>query len=685
MNFNRNNRQWESFNSKYPTQMDAWLELNENKVLNEDYKFPDFPTQEELKLNTYVDRLKDLLLKINLNINELLKQENNTYDSFCYKYDSISIELSDFFYPLSHLKSVNDNKEIREVYSECLPLLSEHYSNIGQNEDLYNIIKDIHENETDPIRLKILNDSLLGFKLSGIGQSEEVQSKLKDISSKLSDLSNTFTNNILEAVSSYEKVVEAKDVEGMPEDMKSRALNKDGTYTFTLQIPSYLAYNKYGPNESVREELYKAYTTKASDTNEQVLEDILKLKNEKAKLLGYNNYSEISLSSKMVESSDKVIEFLTKLGDKSKPMGDLELKELNEFANTEVNSHSVSFYTNKLLKENYNFDEEVYKPYFESTNTVNGLFSILYKMFGLVFKQVNEAKVWDQRVTCYDVYKNNMKMSRIYLDLENRKGKNQGAWMNNWHSRYVNENGNVTLPIAFIVCNFTPALANKPSLLTPNEVVTLFHEMGHVLQHICYEGNELSCSGINGIEWDAVEWSSQFLESLVYNKDILNMFAKHYETGEIIPNQMVEKMVENKNFQSAWTVLGQTIYGLFDIQIHSSKDSINSTKVQETLNSIREKYSLIKTPDYNKFQCGFSHIFSGGYSAGYYSYKWAEVLSSDCNIRFTKDGMFNEDTCNSYYTNFLSKGSEQSSMDMFKAFMDREPNEDSLLEYLGIK
>jgi len=686
MKYNTKTRKWNSLDEVYDTQMSAWLNIKESgETLNEDYQFPDFPSQEDLKLETYVERLQSLLKDINEKVSNLVKQENKTYDTFCYSYDTLMNTLSDFFYPLSHLKSVRDNKEIRETYTNCLPHISEFYSSLGQNEDLFKSFNDIRKNETNSVRVKILDEALLSFKLSGIGQDEYTKNKIKEISARLSEISNQFTNNLLEATSSYEKIVEEKDMEGIPEDLKERAKTENGKYKFTLHYPSYSTYMDYGSNDSIREELYKAFTTRAADKNEILLEEILSLKHEKAVLLGYENFAQVSLESKMVDSVEKVTEFLTSLGNKSKTMGDLELKELNDFAGYSVKSHDTSFYTNKLLKEQYNFDEEQYKPYFELNNTVDGMFRVLYKMFGLVFKKVNEAKVWDSRVNVYDVYKNDMKMSRVYMDLENRSDKNAGAWMNEWHSRHVNENNEIKLPIAFIVSNFTPAMAHKESLLTPREVVTLFHEMGHVLQHICYEGDELSCSGINGIEWDAVEWSSQFLESLVYDKQILKMFSKHYKTGEPLPDEMVDKMVENKNFHSAWKMIGQTIYSLFDMEIHSSNIPMTAEQVQETLNKIRSKFSLLETPDYNKFQCGFSHIFAGGYSAGYYSYKWAEVLSSDCHIKFVNEGVFNKENCESYYNNFLSKGSEKPSMEMFKAFMGREPNEDSLLEYLGIK
>ena len=436
MEYNRETRKWkisdgtldETLDETFDTQMEAWLKTRKNGLTcNDDYQFPDFPTQEELELSTYADRLESMLKEISGTVSELLKAENKTYDSFLYSYDTVMNELNDFFYPLSHLKSVRDNKEIRDTYSKCLPLLSDFYSNLGQNEDLYEAFKEISENETDPVRSKILKEALLSFKLSGIGQDEFTKNKIKSISAKLSELSNAFSNNLLESINSYSKIVEEKDVEGMPEDLKERAKTEDGKYKFTLHIPSYSAYMDYGPSSEIREELHKAYITKASDTNESVLEEILALKHEKAILLGYENYAQISLEPKMVDSVDMVLEFMTNLGNKSKVMGNLELNELKEFAGKDVKPYDATYYTNKLLKENYNFDEEEYKPYFELENTVNGMFSILYKMFGLVFKKVEEAKVWDPRVTVYDIYKNDMKTSRVYLDLENRNDKNSGA------------------------------------------------------------------------------------------------------------------------------------------------------------------------------------------------------------------------------------------------------------------
>lgn len=685
MIYNREKREWNVLNENFSSQMEAWNKIKESgNVLNEEYVFPELPSQEDLDLSTFVTRLKTLLKFIENKVDGLLKKENKTYDNFYYPYDEIINKLGIFFFPLSHLSSVNNNKEIREVYSECLPFLSEFYSKISQNEDLYESFVEIKKDEKDILRLKVIDDSLIGFKLSGIGQDDITKKRISEINSELSNLTDKYSNNVLDSISSYEKIIDEKDMEGIPEDLKDRAKIDNNKYKITLHIPSYSIYMDYGKNEKIREELYKAYTTKALN-NESIIEEILSLKHEKSILLGYENYSELSLVTKMVDSSEDVKKFLEGLGDKSKVMGDLELKELEDFSKIKLKPHDISYYTTKLLKENYNFDEEEYKPYFELSNTVDGMFKVLYKMFGLVFKKVEDTKIWDPRVTVYDVYKNDMKMSRVYMDLENREGKRAGAWMNNWTSRYVDINNKVNLPIAFIVGNFTPATSKNPSLLTPNEVTTLFHEMGHVLQHICYEGDESSVSGINGVEWDAVEWSSQFLESFVYNKEVLKMISKHYKTGEILPDEMIEKMIENKNFHAAWNLLGQVVYSLFDMTIHSDKEAMDSKKVQKTLDDIRSKYSLLKNPDYNKFQCSFSHIFAGGYAAGYYSYKWAEVLSSDCYMRFIKDGIFNKETCDNYYSSFLSKGSEKPSMEMFKDFMEREPNENSLLEYLGIK
>lgn len=681
--YNNSKRNWTSINdnnNSFNTQMDAWLSVKEGmETLNEEYTFEEFPSEKDLELSTYLNRLKELVLTVESNLSNLLNKKSS-YKEFYQPYTLEINKISEFIFPLNHLQTVSTSATIKKVYEESLPVLSMFYSKLGQNENIYNKIKESISNENDDLILKILNDDLKSFELSGVGLSNDKQERLKEIGVELSKLGSDFSENVINDTNNFTIVANIEDLEEMPEQLRNRNLNEKNEYEFTLHYPSYSAFMKYCSNSELREQMYKKYVTRAYNTNNIIIDKIISLKNEKAKLLGFNNYAELSIETKMVNDSNQVVSFLENLGNKSKTMAQLELKELSEYAKTDITPSNGSYYTTKLLNDKYKFNEEDFKPYFELNNTVNGLFSVLYKMFDLVFKVV-ETKTWDETVLVYDVYRHNMKISRIYLDLQNRPTKRPGAWMNDWKSRHLDENNNVVLPIGFVSCNFTPALKGKPSLLTTSDVVTLFHEMGHILQHICYEGNDLAVSGLNTVEWDAVEWSSQFLESFVYNENVLSMISKHYKTNESLPSELIDKLIENKNFQNAWSLSVQTVYSLFDMNIYS-KDNVN---VKEELKLIRDKYSVMEIPDYNSFETSFSHIFSGGYSAGYYSYKWSEVLSSDCYMKFKKEGVFNKELCDKYYNSFLNKGSEYSSMKMFENFMDRKPNEDGLLEYLGIK
>ena len=441
----------------------------------------------------------------------------------------------------------------------------------------------------------------------------------------------------------------------------------------------------YGSNRKLREKLYKAYTTRAPE-NEKLIEEILGLRDEKAKLLGFKNYAELSLKTKMAESPEEVIQFLETLAKKSKPQAEREYRELNEFArknglDDNVQAYDFAYYSEKLKKEKYDVNDELYKPYFEKNQTLNGLFKFLNKLLKLDFKKVNTS-VWDETVDVYDVYRKGELIGRIYFDLEAREGKRDGAWMDEWITHHEDENNNIIKPVAHIVANFSPSTKETPSLLRPYDVETLFHEMGHALHHLLSEVKEPFISGIAGVEWDAVEFPSQFLEQFAYDKEVLKLFAKHYRTGEPMPEDMMDKLKNAKNFQSALAMLRQLEFGLFDIKIHLKK--YTSEEVQKILDEIRDEISVIKPPEYNKFQWQFAHIFAGGYSAGYYSYKWAEVLSADAYFMFVDTGIYNDELADSLYSEFLSKGGSKPAKELFKNFAGREPDINALLKLSGI-
>ena len=519
---------------------------------------------------------------------------------------------------------------------------------------------------------------------------EDKKQKLKEINVKLGNLSSEFAKNLLDATDNYEMIIEDfEDVKELPEtDLKAAEIKKEGKtlYRFTLKQPSYIAYMTYGTNRQKREELYKAYVTRAPK-NDELIEEILKLRDEKAKLLGFNNYAELSLETKMAESPDRVVEFLRKLAKKSKPQAKKEFEELSEFAKEKgfkekLQAFDIAYFSNKLKKEKLDIDEDAYRPYFEKESVVNGLFKFLKKLFKIDVKRV-KTPVWDESVSCYEISKNGKIVGRLYLDLEAREGKRGGAWMNEWVTHHIDETGKEIYPVAFIVANFAPSSQEMPSLLRHDDVVTLFHESGHAFHHLLSKVKEPLVSGINGVEWDAVEFPSQFLENFAYEEEVLREFAFHYKTKEPLSKDMMKKLKDAKNFQSAMAMVRQLEFGLFDMLIHMKAKT--KEDVQRILDEVRDEVAVVKPPKYNKFQWGFGHIFAGGYAAGYYSYKWAEVLSADAFFMFVDNGIYNDEISESYIQEVLCKGGSRPAMESFKAFAKREPKIEALLKLCGIE
>lgn len=446
-------------------------------------------------------------------------------------------------------------------------------------------------------------------------------------------------------------------------------------------MPSYIAYMTYGKNGQIRETLYKAYVSRAPE-NALVIDEILSLKNEMSILLGFNNFAQYSIASKMAKDEASVINFLEELIHNSKKQAKKELKELQAIAPKEIQSFDSSYYAEILKKEQYDIDEEEYRPFFEQRSVVNGMFDFLNKLFSIRFEAIKES-LWDEKAFAYDLYVDDKLRARLYLDLEARESKRGGAWMHNWQAHCINEKGEEQLASAFIVCNFPVSTKENPSLLRHDDVVTLFHEMGHAIHHMLSTIGENEVSGVNGVEWDAVEFPSQFLENFAYEPQVLKLFAKHYKTNEIIPDAMINKLVKSKNFLSAMGMLRQLEFSIFDFQLHSQV--YQGEEIQTLLNSIREETALIKTPDYNKFQNGFAHIFGGGYAAGYYSYKWAEVLSADAFYTVVDEGIFSSNTAQKYRDIILNGGGSQSMEVLFKELMGREADVKQLLRLNGIR
>lgn len=639
-------------------------------------------------LETFPKALELLLARQLEEIEAITQSEATSYDEILKPLQDLDEALGNFFTPLSHLNSTCNSEETQKAYEASLPQLSLFDSKVAQNEALYAKFKAIQV--TDAEQQKVLDDSIRGFVLSGAELPMEEKKRLEAINLKLSELSNHFSQNLLNATSAYELIIEDEvDVAGIPEsDLSLARTEVEGktVYTFTLQIPSYLAYMTYGPNREYRHALSKAYSSRAPE-NAEVIDQILELRDEKAKLLGFENYSSYSLATKDAPSLEAVTGFLEELATLALPQAKEELAELQAFAKEtdgieDFKGYDAGYYSEKLKKAKFDFDDSMTKPYFEQGRVLQGMLSVVSGLFDVEFRSV-EVNVWHGCVKTFDIYKNDTRSGRIYFDLEARKEKRGGAWMHDWETHFVDSQGNQHLPSAFIVCNFSPSTEAQPSLLRHDDVVTLFHEMGHAIHHLFGECKERSVSGINGVAWDVVEFPSQFLENFAYEKKILQNFAYHYESGEPMSEALLDKIKDTKNYQAAMGILRQVEFSLFDFNLH--KELYQGEEVQVLLDEIREMTALLEVPKHNKFQHGFAHIFAGGYAAGYYSYKWAEVLSADAFFEcLDEEGHFDQAKAHGYYDNILSKGGSEAMNVLYQQWLGRDADVKSLIRLYGI-
>lgn len=646
-------------------------------------------TEFKLNLETFIADLNALIEINHKTIADLLAIKDKTYANFVRPFDLMEEDLELLFTPLSHINAVKNSEATQKVYADALPILTDYSTFVGQNLAIYEAFKAIKTNEYDVLNTeqrRILDLNILHFELAGAHLDDASKQRLSEINLRKSTLTNDFSQNVLDATNAFEKIIsDLADVEGIPEsDLENARFEKDGVtqYRFTLQMPSYIAYMTYGPNRAIREELYRAYTTRAPQ-NGAIIDELMALRQESAKLLGFENYAEYSLASKMAPSTASVLKFLGELIDASRKQGMRELEELRAIApGIDLQSYDTAYYGEILKKAQYDIDEEEYRPYFEQHSVMEGMFTFLHELFGLRFVS-QEIELWDEKASVYDIYEGETLTARVYFDLEARKDKRGGAWMHNFQTHCEDTAGCTHLSSAFVVCNFPPSSATSPSLLRHDDVVTLFHEMGHTIHHLLSKVKEHGVSGVNGVEWDAVEFPSQFLENFAYEPKVLKLFAKHHESGEILSDAMIAKLIRAKNFQSGMFMLRQIEFSLFDFELHSKL--YQGEEIQALLDSIRERTALIKPPAYNKFQNGFSHIFSGGYSAGYYSYKWAEVLSADAYYAIVDEGVFGSELARKYKEVVLAKGGSQSMQELFFEMMGRECESKNLLRLSGIE
>ncbi|MFH4813673.1 oligopeptidase A [Vibrio alginolyticus] len=671
--------------------------------------FTDLPPFSQIKPEHIKPAVEQAIADCRAKIDEVLQDNAHpTWDSVIAPIEEADDRLSRIWSPVGHMNSVVNSEELREAYESCLPILSEYGTWVGQHKGLYEAYKTIKASEEfatlTRAQQKTITDALRDFELSGIGLPSDEQHRYGEISKRMSELSSKFSNNVLDATMGWTKhITDEKDLAGMPESAlaaakaAAEAKELDG-YLITLDIPSYLPVMTYCDNQELRKEVYEAYVTRASDRgpnagkwdNSEIITEQLKLRHEISRMLGFNTYSEKSLATKMAETPDQVLGFLNDLATRAKPQGEREVEELRQFAKSEFGVEELSvwdiaYYSEKQKQHLFQISDEELRPYFPESKVVSGLFEVLNRVFGMIVKEREGVDTWHESVRFFDIFDAEGTLrGSFYLDLYAREHKRGGAWMDDCRGRRVTLSGELQTPVAYLTCNFNRPVGDKPALFTHDEVVTLFHEFGHGIHHMLTQVDTGAVSGINGVPWDAVELPSQFLENWCWEEDALAFISGHYETGEPLPKAMLDKMLAAKNFQSAMGILRQLEFGLFDFTLHTEYDPEVGARVLETLAKVKEKVAVVPAVEWARFSHSFGHIFAGGYSAGYYSYLWAEVLSSDAYSRFEEEGIFNKETGLSFLNNILEMGGSEEPMELFKRFRGREPQIDALLRHSGI-
>jgi oligopeptidase A len=620
--------------------------------------------------------------------------------------DDMGDRVSRVWGPVSHLFSVNSTAEWRQAYNACLPKITAYGLELSQNEDLYRAYERIAASSAykgfAPARRKTVDDALRDFRLSGVALPADKKSRYKDIALRLSELQAKFEENLLDAIQGWSKhVTDEALLQGMTEQgkagakEKARAKQLDG-WLLTLDFPSYDAVISYATNRELRRELYEAYATRASDRgplagrfdNTALMDEILSLRDEQAKLLGFRNFAEVSLETKMAESPDAVERFLLDLNAKARPRAQAELEELKAFARQcdgvdDFQPWDSAFYSEKLRERKLGFSEEELRPYFPAAQAIDGMFALVRRIYGVKMEPVSGIATWHPDVTTYAVHDaDGGELGLFYLDPYARENKRSGAWMDECLGRRRSRDG-LQRPVAYLTCNFAPPLPGQPALLTHDEVLTLFHEFGHGLQHLLTRIDEPAVSGIRGVAWDAVELPSQFMENWCYDRDTLRGFARHWQSGEPLPDALLEKLRGSRTFQTGLATVRQLEFALFDLRLHRDFDSAQADRVLATLAQVRNEVSVFPPPSWNRMPNAFSHIFAGGYAAGYYSYKWAEVLSADAFAAF-EESHFDTATGLRFRDTVLAQGGSREAMDLFIEFRGRKPSIEPLLKQSGL-
>ncbi len=671
-----------------------------NPVLNRQ----SLPLFDQIKPDHISPAIESILKEANTLIESLKKKSATaSWENFVEPIEIISEKISRAWGQIEHLNAVVNSDNLRKAYNDNLIKLTEFYTNLSQDESLYKKYQSLKDSEAfkslTSSQKRIIDNVLREFKLGGAELNETDKKRFKAIQEKLAKLSTQFEENILDATNEFSIFVDNLDeLRGIPEENIRKALadakeNKREGYKFTLHFPSYLPVMQYADSRPLREKLYHAYATRASELaspkfdNTKLIEEILELRYESSKLLGFKNFTEMSLVTKMAKSSEEVISFLMDLANKAKPFALKDMDELKSFSKTlnieKLEAWDVAYVSEKLRQAKYSFSENEVKQYFPEHRVLKGLFKVVETIFKLKIIK-SDAPTWHKDVSFYSIKNEDDELiGQFYFDLYARNHKRGGAWMDEAISRYKNSLES-SHPVAFLTCNFSSPSSNKPALFSHDDVITLFHEFGHGLHHMLTTVDDYSISGIKGVEWDAVELPSQFMENFCWEWEVVKHMTEHVDNKNPLPKTLFDKMIEAKNFQSGMQTLRQIEFSLFDIRLHTEYSNENKINPLTLLETIRDEIAVVRPPSWNRFPNSFSHIFAGGYAAGYYSYKWAEVLASDAFSLFEEEGILSSHAGQKFQNEVLSKGGSRPAMDSFVAFRGREPTVDALLRHNGM-
>lgn len=669
----------------------------------------DLPKFSSIEQSDIESSLDQLLIDNYKKISQLVKPGNDTWETLIQPLEDINDRLHRYWAPISHLNAVANNPTLREVYHACLLKLTDYSTRLSHHEGLYRAIQSIADGmeyqKLNSAQRKVIDNGLRDFKLSAATLSPKKKKKFSELNKSLSHFQNQFEENLLDATQGwYKQITDENQLRGIPSHAVIAAhevalqRGMEG-WLFTLEMHSYLAVIMNADSREFRREMYTAFVTRASDQgpnakkwdNTALMEKILDARLRIAHLLGFANFAEYSLATKMVKSPQQVITFINQLIEATLPKAKQEFQKLSEFSKKALGAEKLeawdmAYATEKFRQRHFDFSLEELRPYFPEHQVIQGLFAVINCLFQITIKPViSPVDVWHPNVRCYTVYDDkNQLCAYLYFDLYTRKNKRGGAWMDDHRSRRRLKNGKIQLPIAFVVCNLNPPTVNRPALFSHEDVVTLFHEFGHALQHMLTKIDYPEISGIHGIPWDAVELASQFLENWAWHKEPLFMMTKHYKMNEILPEELFHRLYRTKNFHTGLHMMSQLEFCLFDMQLHMEFDPIQKNHIQKILDEVRKAVFVVPVPEFNRFQHSFSHIFSGNYAAGYYSYKWAEMMAADAFSLFEEKGIFDSDSARRFASCILESGGSEDPLDLFKAFLGREPKIEILLQQRGI-